>query len=65
MKKIRRIKNTWYNWLINYIAKPIRKSVSILKDRFINLFQVKTPKQTVYVRTEIRTEIKPIKKRKH
>ena len=50
MKKIRRIKNTSYDWLINYIAKPIRKSVSILKDKFINLFKVKTPKQTVYVR---------------
>ena len=23
MKKIRPIKNTWYDWLINYIAEPI------------------------------------------
>ena len=27
MKKIRRIKNTWYDWLINYIPEPIRKIV--------------------------------------
>ena len=25
MKKIRSIKNTWYNWLINYIPEPIKK----------------------------------------
>ena len=23
MKEIRRIKNTWYDWLINYIPEPI------------------------------------------
>ena len=46
LKKIRRIKNTWYDWLITYIPKPIRKSVSVLKDKFVSLF--KTPKQTVY-----------------
>ena len=25
MKKTRPIKNTWYDWLINYIPKPIKK----------------------------------------
>ena len=50
MKKIRPIKNTWYDWLINYIPKPIRKSVSILKDKFIRLFKTNTPKQNVYAR---------------
>ena len=35
MKKLRPIKNTWYDWLINYVPKPIRKSVSVLKDKFI------------------------------
>ena len=24
MKKIRPIKNTWFDWLINFIPKPIR-----------------------------------------
>ena len=47
MEKIRPIKNTWYDWLINYIPKPIRKSVSVLKDKFIILFNTNTPKQTV------------------
>ena len=48
LKKIRRIKNTWYDWLITYIPKPIRKSVSVLKDKFVSLFKTNTPKQTVY-----------------
>ena len=50
MKKIRPIKNTWYDWLINYIPKPIRKSVSVLKDKFIRLFKTNMPKQNVYAR---------------
>ena len=32
MKKIRPIKNTWYDWLLNYIPEPIRKSVGGFKD---------------------------------
>ena len=33
MKKIRLIKITWYDWLINYIPEPIKKAlvVSVLK----------------------------------
>ena len=27
MKKIRAIKSTWYDWLINYIPETIRKCV--------------------------------------
>ena len=27
MKKIRSIKNSWYDWLINYIPDPIGKSL--------------------------------------
>ena len=42
MKKIRPIKNTWYDWLINCIPKPIRKSVSV--------FKTNTPEKTVYGR---------------
>ena len=48
LKKIRRIKNTWYDWLITYIPKPVRKSVSVLKDKIKSLFKTNTPKQTVY-----------------
>ena len=25
MKKIRPIKNTWYNWLISYVPEPVKK----------------------------------------
>ena len=50
MKKIRPIKNTWYDWLINYIPEPVRKSVSGFKDKVVNLFKRNTPKQTVYGR---------------
>ena len=31
MKKIRPIKNTWYDWLINYIPEPIRIGVGGFK----------------------------------
>ena len=50
MKKIRPIKNTWYDWLNNYLPKPIRKSVGDFKDKVISLFKINTPKQTVYGR---------------
>ena len=50
MKKIKPIKNTWHDWLINYIPKPMRKSLGGLKDKVISLFKTNTPKQTVYGR---------------
>ena len=52
MKKIRPIKNTWYDWLINYFPELIRKSAGGLKDKIVNLFTTNTPKQTVYRRGE-------------
>ena len=33
MKKKRPIKNTWYDWLINYVPNPIRKTVGVLKTK--------------------------------
>ena len=39
MKIIRPIKNTLYDWSINYIRQPVRKTVSVLKDKFINLLR--------------------------
>ena len=36
MKKIRRVKNTWYYWLINYIPESIRKSGGGFKDKIVN-----------------------------
>ena len=50
MKNVRPIKNTWYDWLINYIRDPIRKSVGGFKDKFVSLFKTNTPKQAVYGR---------------
>ena len=50
MKEIRLIKIIWYDWLINYISEPIRKSVGGFKDQAISLFKTNTPKQTVYGR---------------
>ena len=43
MKKIMPIKNTWYDWLINYIPEPIRLSVAGFKDKIISLFKTNTP----------------------
>ena len=50
MKKIRPIKNTWFNWVINYFPEPTRKKVDGFKDKIVSLFQAKTPKQTAYWR---------------
>ena len=47
LKNIRPVKNTWCDWLINHIPKPIRKSVCV-KDKTISIFKTNTPKQTVY-----------------
>ena len=38
MKKIRPIKNTWYNRLINYIPEPKRKNLGGFKDKILSLF---------------------------
>ena len=35
MKKIRLIKNTWYDWLINYISDLVRESVGVFKDKVV------------------------------
>ena len=43
-------KNTWYDWLIDYIPEPITKSVGGFKDKIVSLFKTNTPKQTVYGR---------------
>ena len=45
MKKIRPIKNTQCDWLINFIHEPKTKAVSCFKDKVISLFKTNTPKQ--------------------
>ena len=44
MKKMRPIKNTWYDRLINYISEPIRKSVGGFKEKTVSLFKINTLK---------------------
>ena len=39
MKKISTVKNTWYDWLINYIPEPITKSVGGFKDKVIEFLR--------------------------
>ena len=48
MKKIRPVKNTWYDWLINYITEPMRKSVGGSKDKIVSLFKTNKQKQTMF-----------------
>ena len=48
MKKIRPIKDTWYDSLINYISEPIRNSLVGFKHIFVSRFN--TPKQIVFGR---------------
>ena len=50
MKKIRPIKSTWYEWLINIILYPVRKSVGNFKDKIVSLFNIDTHKLAVYGR---------------
>ena len=50
MKKIRSTKKIWYDWLINYIAEAITKSVEGFKDKIASLFKTNTPKETLYGR---------------
>ena len=39
LKKKSPIKNYWYKWLINYILGPIRKTVDIIKNKVVSLFE--------------------------
>ena len=43
-KKKRPIKNTWCDWLINYVPKPKRKFVGSFKDKVVSLFKTNTSK---------------------
>ena len=44
MKKKRPIKNTWYNWLIDYIPQLVRKTVGDFKDKILSPFRTNKPK---------------------
>ena len=47
MEKIRPVKDTWYDWLINYIPQSITKIVGGFNDKIVNIFNTSTPKQNV------------------
>ena len=49
-KSQKTVKNTWWDWSINYIPEPIRKSVDGFKDKIVSFFKTNTPKQTAYGR---------------
>ena len=48
LKKIRPIKITWHDWLINHLPEPTRKSVRGFKDHIVSLFYKNTSKPKVY-----------------
>ena len=50
MKKVPPFKNNWYDWLVNCISEPVRKSLGCIIDEFISLFKTNSPKKTVYGR---------------
>ena len=64
MKKVRPVKNTWYDQQVNYISQPIRKITSDFKDKVVSLFNTSTTKQTVYGRGKITKETKQTKETK-
>ena len=39
MNEIWSFKSTQYDWLINYIPEPIRKSLDGFKDKIVSLFK--------------------------
>ena len=50
MKKMRPIKNSWYDWLINYIPEPIAKIVGGFKDKIVSLFLKKTHQKKFFIK---------------
>ena len=44
MEKKRPIKNIQYDWSINYIPNPIRKTVGGFKNKAVSLFKTNIPK---------------------
>ena len=67
MKKKIPIISTWYDWLINYITEPIRKTVGSFKGKVVSLFKTNTSenysKQTVCGRGKKLSKLKMEKKK--
>ena len=62
MKKINPIKNTWYDWLINYIPEPITKTVGGFKEKIVHLFNTNAIKQIVHGKGKKLSKPKTLKK---
>ena len=58
IKNIRPIKDTWSDWLINYILEPITKGLGLFKDKILRFFKTKTLKQAVYGRGKKLSKLK-------
>ena len=52
MNKIKPTKNTWYDWLINYIPEHIINIAVGFQDEIISLFNTNTPKQIMCERVK-------------
>ena len=52
LKETGKKRPTWYDWSINYIPEPVRKTAVSFKDKVVSFFKTNTPqncsKQTVY-----------------
>ena len=57
-KKIRPVRNTWYDCFNNYFPEPIRKSVDGFKDKIVSLFKSNTPKQNMCRRGQKLSKLK-------
>ena len=64
MKKNKSFKNAWHDWLINYIAELVRKTLDGFKGKVVSIFKKSTPKdcskQTVYGKTNQTKDTKSI-----
>ena len=69
MKKKRSFKNTWYDWLINYVPNQIRKTVGVLKTKVVSVFKTNTleefGKQNVYGSGNSPSKLKIQRKSEH
>ena len=50
MKKIRPIKNTWYDQLNNFIVVPTTRIADGFEDKILSLLKTNTPKKAMYGR---------------
>ena len=64
MKKMRPIKNSWYDWLINYIPEPIAKILGVFKYKIVIIFITNTHKKSVYKKKKLKKNKKKKNRKK-